>query len=93
MRDVFAKMQKCGKEGKTRDGCGMVDIFVLGLTQEWLRELSFSRLECGVHDRLHIYPLCGIFYFPWHGHQKEGTNGFSVSSERHRDTQSLMLRA
>ena len=32
----------------------------------------------GVHDRLHIYPLCGIFYFPWawHRHQIEGTNGF-----------------
>ena len=41
-----------------------------------VRELSFSRLECGVHDRLHIYPLCGIFYFPWHRHQIEGTNGF-----------------
>ena len=40
------------------------------------RELSFSRLECGVHDRLHIYPLCGIFYFPWYRHQIEGTNGF-----------------
>ena len=54
------------------------------------RELSFSRLECGVHDRLqYIYPLsqapglwlCGIFYFPWpsrawHRHQIEGTNGF-----------------
>ena len=25
---------------------------------------------------LHIYPLCGIFYFPWHSHQIEGTNGF-----------------
>ena len=23
-----------------------------------------------------IYPLCGIFYFPWHRHQIEGTNGF-----------------
>ena len=40
------------------------------------RELTFSRLEYGVHDRLHIYPLCGIFYFPWHRHQIEGTNGF-----------------
>ena len=30
----------------------------------------------GVHNRLHIYPLCGIFYFPWHRHQIEGTNGF-----------------
>ena len=28
----------------------------------------------GVHDRLHIYPLCGIFYFPWHRHQIEGTS-------------------
>ena len=27
---------------------------IFGLTQEWLRELSFSRLECGVHDKLHI---------------------------------------
>ena len=27
---------------------------IFGLTQEWLRELSFSRLECGVHDNLHI---------------------------------------
>ena len=41
-----------------------------------VRELSFSRLEYGVHDRLHIYPLCGVFYFPWHRHQIEGTNGF-----------------
>ena len=24
---------------------------------------------------LHIYHLCGIFYFPWHRHQIEGTNG------------------
>ena len=30
----------------------------------------------GVHNRLHIYPLCGIFYFPWHRHQIEGTNSF-----------------
>ena len=29
-----------------------------------------------VHNRLHIYPLCGIFYFPWHRHQIEGTTGF-----------------
>ena len=50
-----------------------------------------STLEC-VHDRLHIYPPCEMFYFPWHRHQIEGTNGFSVSSERHIYTQSLMLR-
>ncbi len=35
-----------------------------------------DQVEYGVHDRLHIYPLCGIFYFPWHRHQIEGTNGF-----------------
>ncbi len=23
---------------------------IFGLTQEWLRELFFSRLQCGVHD-------------------------------------------
>ena len=28
-----------------------------------VERVSFSRLECEVHDRLHIYPLCGIFYF------------------------------
>ena len=27
---------------------------IIGLTQKRFRELSFSRLECGVHDRLHI---------------------------------------
>ena len=27
---------------------------IFGLTQDWFRELSFSRLECGVHDKLHI---------------------------------------
>ena len=24
---------------------------------------------------LHIYPLCGKFYFPWHIHQIEATDG------------------
>ena len=27
---------------------------IFGLTQEWFRELSFSRLECGVHDKIHM---------------------------------------
>ena len=27
---------------------------IFGLTREWFRELSFSRLECVVHDKLHI---------------------------------------
>ena len=35
-----------------------------------------DQVEYGVHDRLHIYPLCGIFYFPWHRHQIEETIGF-----------------
>ena len=30
-------------------------------------------VEYVVHGRLHIYHLCGIFYFPWHRHQIEGT--------------------
>ena len=56
-------------------------VSILQTTHLWantgvvFRELSFSRLECGVHDRLHIYPMCGIFYFPWHRHLIEGTNG------------------
>ena len=24
-----------------------------------------DQVEYGVHGRLHIYPLCDIFYFPW----------------------------
>ena len=28
---------------------------VFGVTQEWYRELSFSMLECGVHDRLDVH--------------------------------------
>ena len=65
---------------------------VLGLTQEWFRELSFSKLECGVHDKGTLcLPtvwdlLLPLTYTP----DREGTNG---SSERHRDKQSLMLRA
>ena len=35
---------------------------ILGLTREWFRESSFSRLECGVHNRLHIYTLFGGIY-------------------------------
>ena len=62
---------------------------IFRLTQEWFRELSFSRLECGVHDRLHIYPLCGIFYFPWHRHQIEGSNGFLVSHSKDTEIHSL----
>ena len=30
-----------------------------------------DQVEHGVHNRLHIYPLCGIFYFLWHRHQIE----------------------
>ena len=35
-----------------------------------------DQVECGLHNRLHIYPLGVILYFPWHCHQIEGTNGF-----------------
>ena len=54
------------------------------------RELSFSRLERGDHDKLHISSAdwWGV-YFPWHRHQIEGP----TSSERHSDKQYLMLRA
>ena len=50
------------------------------VTHEWLREMSLPRLECGVHDRLHIYSLCGSFTSPG----IEPHEGLSVSSERHR---------
>ena len=35
-----------------------------------------DQIKYGVHDRLHIYPLRGVFYFPWHRHQIKGTNRF-----------------
>ena len=59
---------------------GHVLSYILQTVHLWgntglVRDLSFSRLECEVHNTLHIYPLCGIFYFPWHRHQIEGTNG------------------
>ena len=75
----------------------------------WFRELSYSRLECGVHDWLHIYPMLGLGYFTFLGidSRQKGTTAYSDSSERERkvnefaalqtrptrDTQSLMLRA
>ena len=31
---------------------------------------------------LHIYLLCGIFYFSWHRHQVEGTNCFLYLSKQ-----------
>ena len=48
---------------------------ILGLMQEGLLFQSYPSLEYGVHDRLHIYHLCGIFDFPWLTHQIKGTNG------------------
>ena len=33
-----------------------------------------DHVEYGVRDRLYIFPMCGIFYLPWHKHQIEGTN-------------------
>ena len=42
-----------------------------------------DQVEYEGHNRLLIYPLCGIFYLPWHRHQIEWKNGFRVSSERH----------
>ena len=50
---------------------------VLGITE--YRQGRPLRLECGVHDWLHITPLCGIFDLPWHRHQIEGAGSFLVS--------------
>ena len=30
---------------------------ILWLTQEWFRDVSFSRLACVVYERVHIYPV------------------------------------
>ena len=64
--------------------CGTVDS-IFGLTQEWLKELSFSRLECGVHDKLHISSadwwdiLFPLAYTPY----RRDRRLLCVSSERH----------
>ena len=43
----------------------------MGITlMSGFRELSFSRIECGVNDRLHMYPLFGIVYFLGHIHDR-----------------------
>ena len=39
-----------------------------------------------LQDRLHINPLCGIFYVPWHRHEIDGTNGFLVLVSPPKDT-------
>ncbi len=50
---------------------------IFGLTQEWFRELSFSRLECGVHDKLHFSSAdWWDLLLPLHRHQIERTDGF-----------------
>ena len=41
--------------------------------------LGFLIQSCGVYDSRQVtykYSLCGIFYFPWHRHQIEGTKLF-----------------
>ena len=52
----------------------------LGLTQELFFCILFSESSTGYT----FTPLCVIFYSSWHRHQIEGTTGFYVSSERHR---------
>ena len=37
------------------------------------------RVGGGVHDSYTLVRTGGIFYFPWHRHQIEGTDGFLVS--------------
>ena len=60
---------------------------ILGLMQEWFISELWSP------QRLHIYPLCGAFYFYWHRHQ----NGQSFEPRTPRSpglrTQPLSHRA
>ena len=46
---------------------------VLMSRAEWLREVWSLRQPTG---DMSVYPLCGMFYFPWHRRQIEGTGGF-----------------
>ena len=38
--------------------------------------IGFQSSHFLVLVRLRIYPLCGIFYIPWHRHQTERTTDF-----------------
>ena len=40
-----------------------------------------DQVEYGVHDRLHIYPLCVIFYFPWHRHETDQITSDQVNRQ------------
>ena len=53
-------------------------------------QLSFSRLECGIHDKF-TFPVQtgGIFYFPWHRHQIEGTPRLLVSPPKDTEINNL----
>ena len=65
---------------------------ILGLTQEWFRAVSLSRLARGVYDK---FTPCGIFYFLCllHRHRIEGTNMlYNVSSERHMQSKRICPR-
>ena len=51
-------------------------VYVLQTAHIWA---NTGVVEGGVDSTtgdLSVYPLCGIFYFPWHRHQIEGTDGF-----------------
>ena len=37
--------------------------------------IRFDHRRVDIIDQVeHTYPLCGIFYFPWHRHEIEGTD-------------------
>ena len=46
--------------------------------------MSLSRLECGVHDWLHIYHLGGIFYFPWHRYRIQDSGILYLAHRPHK---------
>ena len=56
-----------------------LSFFLFSLSHRYWTGFFAGRLKSNenlwVHYRLHIYPLCGIFYFPWYIHQIEGTTG------------------
>ena len=49
---------------------------ILQTTHIWANTGVVERGVESTTGDLSVYPLCGIFYFPWHRHQIEGTNSF-----------------
>ena len=64
----------CKKLAESSSGFDMSGYLYLYTIFDQRRVDIIDKVEYGVHDRLHIYPLCEIFYFLRRRHQIEGSS-------------------